>query len=448
MSVHNKMQPTGLRPAAPGPSSSDTSTLHHEPPPPSVRGLVPLLRLAGLRRLVGIRVVNSLGEGGFQGALVGAVLFNPQKQASPAAIAAGFAIILLPYSLIGPFLGSLLDRWSRRQVLVWSNLLRSIFVLAVAAEIAAGAPLWLEFSTALLVMGAGRFIGSGLSAAMPHTVAADSLVGANSLATTAGAISGAAGGAATVGLGTIFGDQAISTALVTAGVIPFFLAASYLALGYTKFALGPSETDEPAQTTKAIIGGLTAGFTHMRQRPTIAVAISMVMLVRFCYGLGTMLVLLLFRNYFEATGFWRAGQAGIVQALGFAAAGLFVGAVVTAPAVRWMTRTRWVVSVLGGGAIMSVVLSTHMTSPLTMITAFVLGFSYQSTKICADAIVQRDADDAHIGRVYALYDTTNNILFVAAFVLGAILLPPMATAPPWSSWSRSSTCWQRSDIRS
>ena len=38
----------------------------------------------------------------FQAALGGAVLFNPERQADPLAVAAGLAVLLLPYSLIGP----------------------------------------------------------------------------------------------------------------------------------------------------------------------------------------------------------------------------------------------------------------------------------------------------------------------------------------------------------
>ena len=49
--------------------------------------------------------------------LAGAVLFNPERQAHAADVAAGFAVLLLPYSLIGPFAGVLLDRWWRQRVL-------------------------------------------------------------------------------------------------------------------------------------------------------------------------------------------------------------------------------------------------------------------------------------------------------------------------------------------
>ncbi len=390
--------------------------------PPSAHGLRTLLRVARLRLLVLVRVINSFGDGAFQGALVGAVLFSPERAANPMQLATGFAVMLLPYSVIGPFVGSLLDRWSRRQVLVWANALRCVFVITVAVEIAAGSPLWLEFSTALLVLGAGRFIGSGLSAAMPHCVASDSLVGANSLAATAGAVSTAIGGGAAFGASALIGKSDLSLAAITLGVVPFYAAAALVALKFSRRALGPDETDEPTQTLLAILGGLSAGFHHMRARPRVVVAVTMVMLVRFCFGLATLLVLVLFQRHFTAHGFFRAGPAGIVQVLGFGAAGVFVAALLTAPAVAKWGRTTWVTAVLLGAGVISFAGSVRIDPAMAMAIAFLLGFAYQTTKICADALVQTDSDDAHIGRVYALYDTTNNVLYVLAFVVGAAVL--------------------------
>jgi len=72
----------------------------------------------------GINVTGSL----LLGILAGAVLFNPERAADPAAIAAGFTVLLLPYSFVGPFAGVLLDRWWRQRVLVRSNLIRALGV--------------------------------------------------------------------------------------------------------------------------------------------------------------------------------------------------------------------------------------------------------------------------------------------------------------------------------
>ncbi|MDQ3505736.1 MAG: MFS transporter, partial [Actinomycetota bacterium] len=75
-----------------------------------VRGL---LRRGDFRRLLGVRLSGQFSDGVFQASLAGAVLFNPERAASPADVAAGFAVLLLPYSLVGPFAGVLLDRWTR-----------------------------------------------------------------------------------------------------------------------------------------------------------------------------------------------------------------------------------------------------------------------------------------------------------------------------------------------
>jgi len=52
-----------------------------------------------------------MADGLFQAGLAGAVLFNPERGADPLTIASGFTAILLPYSVVGPFAGALLDRW-------------------------------------------------------------------------------------------------------------------------------------------------------------------------------------------------------------------------------------------------------------------------------------------------------------------------------------------------
>ena len=65
------------------------------------------------------------------------------------------------------------------------------------------------------------------------------------------------------------------------------------------------------------------------------------MVVRFCFGMCTMVVLLLFQKYFtESAGVLRPGLAGIAEVLAVGAIGVFCGAVVTAPVVRRLGRTR------------------------------------------------------------------------------------------------------------
>src|ERR671929_2319633 len=99
-----------------------------------VQGSVRHLLFRGdFRRLLATRLLSQFGDGVFQAALAGTVLFNPQRAADPVDVAAGFAVLLLPYSLVGPFAGVWLDRWSRRQVLLHANVVRAVLVAFVAA---------------------------------------------------------------------------------------------------------------------------------------------------------------------------------------------------------------------------------------------------------------------------------------------------------------------------
>ena len=64
---------------------------------------------------------------------------TPNAPPGPWEIAAAFAVLYLPYSVLGPFAGALLDRWDRRLVLIGANLGRLVLVLAVAALLP---PVW------------------------------------------------------------------------------------------------------------------------------------------------------------------------------------------------------------------------------------------------------------------------------------------------------------------
>lgn len=391
---------------------------------PSVRGLGHLLQVRGLRRLVYVRLLSSFGDGAFQGALAVLVLFSPERQSEPAEIAAGFVVLLLPYSIVGPFAGALLDRWSRRRVIVWANLIRCLLVGIVALQIAADLPNIVLFVTALLIMGVGRFVGSGLSASMPHTVAKDSLVGANALATTSGAIATAAGGGYAIALRGLLGDANGRVAIVTATVLLFYLASALIALRFRLMELGPDETDEPAQTFRAVLQGFASGLHHVIARPTVGLAVLVVMAVRFNFGMCTMVVLLLFQKYFtEPLWVLRPGPAGIAEVLAVGALGVFSGAVITAPVVRRLGRTRWLVILLTVVSVLVLIFGSRFTIWSTLVTTFAVGFAYQSSKVCMDSVVQADSDDAYVGRVFALYDTANNLSYVLAFCLGVLIVP-------------------------
>ena len=82
------------------------------------RDLTALLRFSGFGRLFAVRLLSHGSDGIFQVALASTVLFSPERAPTSGAIAGAFAAILLPFTILGPFVGVFLDRWSRRWILV------------------------------------------------------------------------------------------------------------------------------------------------------------------------------------------------------------------------------------------------------------------------------------------------------------------------------------------
>ena len=144
--------------------------------------------------LYGARTVAQSADGIFQASLASAVFFNPEHQTDPRQAAAGFVILLLPYSLVGPFAGVLLDRWRRQAVLARANVVRAGLVMLTATLLIVGGPRHVSFYlAALATLSVSRFYLAALSASLPHVVAREQLVLANAVTTTSGSVVSATG---------------------------------------------------------------------------------------------------------------------------------------------------------------------------------------------------------------------------------------------------------------
>lgn len=232
-----------------------------------VRDLRVLLRLRDFRRLLALRLLSQGADGVYQVALATYVVFSPEKQTSAGAIASAMAVLLLPYSVVGPFAGVLLDRWRRRQVFLYGNLLRTVLASVTAVLMLIDAPDWLFYASALCVTGVNRFILSGLSAAMPRLVDAERLVMANSVSPTAGTLAATLGGGLAFAVRLLISDSDALVVLVGAAL---YLCAALASLPMSAELLGPDpELVRPGLRT-ALSGtaqGLVSGVRHLTARP-------------------------------------------------------------------------------------------------------------------------------------------------------------------------------------
>ena len=63
------------------------------------------------------------------------------RQGGTGAVALALMVRMLPSGLAAPYMSMLVDRHSRRSVLVWTSVIRTVSLAAAAAAAAAGTPL-------------------------------------------------------------------------------------------------------------------------------------------------------------------------------------------------------------------------------------------------------------------------------------------------------------------
>ncbi|MFB7286840.1 MFS transporter [Actinacidiphila glaucinigra] len=398
---------------------------------PVVRDLRVLLRFRDFRRLLSVRLLSQLSDGVFQVALAAYVVFSPEKQASPAAIASAMAVLLLPYSLLGPFTGVLLDRWRRRQVLLHCNLLRAALSLGTAVLMLLRVPDWLFYLSALSVTGINRFVLAGLSAALPRVVDGERLVMANALSPTAGTLAATAGGGAAFLMHLVVPEGVRSDVLVVVLGAVLYLCAGLTALTLGRDLLGPDPSRVQPRVGEALLStfrGLVHGLKHLRRRPHAARALAAMTAMRFCYGGLTVTVLMLCRYAWSGSDGADRGTADGLALLGLAVAvsgaGFFTAAVVTPWATGRFGTFGWITVCAGSAAVLLPGLGLPFEPAPVLAAAFVLGLATQGAKIATDTVVQSSIDDAYRGRIFSIYDVLFNVAFVGAAAICALVLPP------------------------
>lgn len=388
-----------------------------------------ILRGRDFRRLYATRLASQFTDGVFQVALAGYVFFSPEQRATAGEAAAAFAVTLLPYSVLGPFAGVFIDRWRRRQILVWAPVLRAALVLAVAALVATGRDGAGFFLGALLVLGVNRFFLAALSAGLPHVVRRRELVLANAFSVTSGTVIAFVGGGVGALLRWAFGAGHAGTAAILAASAGLYLLAGTVATGFPRGRLGPpaAERSSARQAVGGVLDGLGDGARHIARRPQAALALGAISFHRFLYGVVLIMTLLLCRYRFTDDA--DAGMALFTIVLGASGAGFFVGAVLTPPVVRRIGKDAWTSGLLAAAAVGLFVLCLPFDERAWTAGAFVLGVVSQGVKLCVDATLQETIDDRFRGRVFAVYDMLFNAVFALAAAVAATLLPADGRAP-------------------
>jgi MFS family permease len=377
-------------------------------------------------RLLRVRWTGQMTDGIFQSALASFILFSPERQADALGAALAFAVVLLPYSIVGPFVGTILDRVSRQRAITFSNLSRAVTLSIIALLLFQGHT-GIEITIFVLVaFGVNRLILAGLSAGIPLMIESKSLISANALAVTGGSVWVVLGGGIGLGMRSLL-DSVTNADSADAYIILLgaagYLTAALFASRLKKDEIGPLEHEiKNASFTQGLIE-MREGVKFLSQNVDAARGIAAVAVHRGGITALTLIALLLERNTFHDPADSEAGLAGLSFTLSIAACGFVVGAVIAPYGVRKVGRHRWMRLMLSASTLGPLFIVFTRT-PLTLaIAAFVTALFGQSLKVTNDALVQSKIDDIYRGRVFSVYDVVVNGAIVSGAVIAALLLP-------------------------
>ena len=321
-----------------------------------------------------------------------------------------------------------MDRWDRRLVLIAANVGRVVSVAIVGICLAVGARNVLVLCGALVVNGLARFVGSGLSAALPHVVPREQVVTMNSIASAVGAAAAFLGANFMLVPRAIFGSGDRGGASIIFLVTVPLLITLLLSLRFPAHVLGPDDTRLAihGSVVYAVITGWLHGLRTVLQRPTVAATLSGLAAHRMVFGINSLVVLLLVRSR-DAAAVSALGSAMLFVAA--AGAGSFLANLVTPAAVRrWgryaTARERGIDGRSGHRD-----RRRRYAFWVLVACGFLLGGVGQVVKLCADTAIQIDVDDALRGHVFAVQDSVFWVAFIAAITAAAIVIPGDGHSP-------------------
>ena len=386
------------------------------------RGLALLFRNRDFGALMGAQFFAQAGDGLVQVALAASIVFGGQKgfdlegAKSPDDLLRIALYIFIPYTIVSPFLGVVIDRWDRRRLLMVANAFRAGVIAIIGLAGVDGLPDVIVFGAFLLTLSSTRVVLATKAAALPDTLArgrprpdaateeGSSLVEANAVSQLGGALFQLGG----AGVALVAKEELDAEPIVLAGALVYLAGAMF------PLAMRPMDPDRRRTSLGAEIAHVARtimqGLREVARTPKAGASITTYFWLRFLWsfvlvGIGFTARELLADDDLQVA--ILTGGAGAVGAgLGF----LFASKLLQ----RVASTARLVLSGSAVAGIAVAVLGALEMELSIAALAFFLGFGFFLAKISLDSLVQEALGADFRGRAFSLYDIAYNVAWVLA----------------------------------
>ena len=324
-----------------------------------------------------------------------------------AAVAALVAAEIVPALLLAPLAGVVIDRFSRKGVLIASDLVRAALVATLIWPQGA----WHAYAVAAGLAAGNAFFNPTVQAVIPAITSEDQRLAANSVAWSTGRLVQIVASAVAGGLIALIGtDAAFSLNAATFVVSALLIARLRI----------PAHAGQLAANAKRGLGrylnDARAGLIFARRDRLV----SRLLIVQTLASLGTgatgaLLVVL-------AEGHLRLPPGGFGWLIGAIGAGALVGPLIPNALARDYRDARWLFVpyvVRGAG---DVLLAVVTPLPVALLILFVYGLNTSTGMVVFTSTLQGAIPDAVRGRVFTLLDVTWNAARLLSLAVGAVLV--------------------------
>jgi hypothetical protein len=386
--------------------------------------------------LMGVQFLVQMGQGVVQGAIGKSIAFGGEKGFDVSTVPSAdylLKVVLalyIPYTLVSPFIGVFIDRFQRRKVLSWANIITAVIVTGVA--VAVMLPLGKESSegnvgaTVALILGllmiqaCVRVALAVKSAAIPDVLSGKDLLQGNALSQAGGAL---------------FQIVGIAVALVGASLAPSWLVvvagAGVLVVATIVAARLRNAEKRIFETTfgqelRRVISSVVAGIKEVVDRPPAALGLLSFQMLRYQFW-----GFCLFTFALYAKNLVQGGDASNLALAISGAGGFLGGALGLVLAQKWKDKVPPIRLLLASMATLGVavlVFGAFVSLAGFSALLFVGFFTFFVGKISADTIMQQAIPDDFRGRAFALFDIAYNLGFIVpAFILSFLWIEDSAS---------------------
>jgi MFS family permease len=323
------------------------------------------------------------------------------------AVAGLAAVEVVPILLLGPVAGVIIDRFSRKAVLIGSDLFRAALVLSLLWP----QGVWHAYLVAAGLAAGNTFFNPTIQAVIPTLTTEQQRLAANSVAWSTGRLvqiiaSAVVGGLiALVGTGPAFTINAVS-----------FVASALLIV---RLAIPPHAGQVSGATKRGLrsyLGDAWEGLRFARCDRFVSRLLIIQALASLATGATSAMLVMLSEQHLKLP---PPGFAWLIVAIGV---GSLLGPLIPNAFGRDYRDTRWLVLPYIIRGLGDVLLAIVTQLPMALALLFIYGLCASTGIVVFNATVQEATPDRVRGRVFTLLDMTWNGMRLLSLAIGGILV--------------------------